>query len=140
MIRAISRPPVLTDSGFRSVGEADSDRYHVRALRTRRVGDSHRRIDSSLGEAALVERFDAPPRSFRAEGSGVITDVPPFPVGGDRLHGLEPTFCGERIGRSDAELSQPERVLINGTLRRARVPGVARPRPALGDPGPCRCL
>ena len=116
-------------------GEADSDRRHLRALRSRRIGEPHRRVDSSLSEAALVERFYAPRRSFRAEGSGVVVDAPPFPVGGDRLHGLEPTFSGERVGRSGTELSQPERVLINGTFGELVCPALQRLGSLLEAPG-----
>ena len=99
------------------------------------MGEPHRRVESSLGEAALVERFDAPRRSFRAEGSGIVVDAPPFPVRGDRLHGLEPTFCGERIGRSGTELSQPERVLINGTFGELVCPALQRLGSLLETPG-----
>jgi hypothetical protein len=99
------------------------------------VRKPHRGVEGSLGEAALVERIDAPRRSFRAEGSGVIVDAPPFPVRGDRLHGLEPTFCGERIGRSSTELSQPERVLINGTFSELVCPALQRLGSLLEAPG-----
>ena len=116
-------------------GGTDSDRCHLRALGSRRVGDPHRRVESSLGEAALVARLDAPRRSFRAGGPGIIVDAPPFPVRGDRLHGLEPSFSGERIRRSGTELSQPERVLINGTLGEFACPALHRLGSFLEAPG-----
>jgi hypothetical protein len=99
------------------------------------MGEPHRHVESSLGKAVLVERFDAPRRSFRAEGPGIAVNVPPFPVRGDRLHGLEPTLSGERIGRSGTELSQPERVLINGTCGELACPALQRLGPLMETPG-----
>ena len=55
--------------------------------------------DGGLGAPSVtkcIERLDG---ASGTERSGVVVDVPPLPVGGDRLDGLEPTFCGERIDR-----------------------------------------
>jgi len=103
------------------------------ALHSRRVGEPHRGVESSLGKAALVERFDAPRRSFRAEGRGSSSM---FHC--SRYAAIVFTASSQRLRRADrrssTELSQPERVLINGTFRELACTALQRLAPH-GDPG-----